>query len=460
MTATVAATAAPLKSRMLRAAGWLAGGTAASQVLRLASNLILTRLLVPEAFGLIAAVNTLYLVLVLFSDLGVWQSVVKSDRGEDPRFLGTAWSVQLVRGAALALIVLALAAGLHLGAAAGAFADGTVYADHRLPPMMATLALCALLQGAESMQLALAQRELRGGLVARLELGSQAVAAAATIALAFATHSVWALVAGTIVSALARTLASHLWLPGRAPRPCWDRGCAREIVGFGRWIFVSSILGCLAANGERILLAGAFDAASFGVFAIAGALLGAVASVYGTINGHVIFPSLSHTLRTDRAQLSRVYARVQQIADLFLGGVAGTLLVAGPWVVRLLYDERYHAAGWMLQCLGLSLLAMGHQVVEQLMFARGQPGWVSANNALRTLGLLVFVPGGLALAGQAGAIAGVVLSQFASWPLSLWFKRRQGLLAWSTECWWLPAFVGGMATGWLCDRLLALQLPH
>jgi hypothetical protein len=174
----------------------------------------------------------------------------------------------------------------------------------------------------------------------------------------------------------------------------------------------------------------------------------------------VIFSSLSHALRSDHSETVRVYTRVQQLADLFLGGAAGLLLTAGQWPVWILYDPRYHAAGWMLQCLGLSLLAMRHQVVEQLMFARGQPGWVSANNALRTLGLLVFVPGGLALAGQAGAIAGVVLSQFASWPLSLWFKRRQGLLAWSTECWWLPAFVGGMATGWLCDRLLALQLPH
>jgi hypothetical protein len=94
------------------------------------------------------------------------------------------------------------------------------------------------------------------------------------------------------------------------------------------------------------------------------------------------------------------------------------------------------------------------------MFARGQPGWVSANNALRALGLLAFIPAGFALGGDAGAIAGVVLAQFASWPLSLWFKHRQGLLAWSTERWWLPAFAGGMAIGWLGDRLLALQLPH
>ena len=70
---------------MLRAALWLLGSNLASQALRLASNLLLARWLAPEAFGLIAAVNTLYFGLVMFSDLGIWQSIVRSDRGQHPR---------------------------------------------------------------------------------------------------------------------------------------------------------------------------------------------------------------------------------------------------------------------------------------------------------------------------------------------------------------------------------------
>ncbi len=110
---------ATLRARMLRAAGWLLGGNISSQALRLFSNLILTRLLVPEAFGLVAAVNTLYFALVMFSDLGVWQSVVKSERGTQARFLGTAWAVQLVRGALLCAVVLLIAAGFEWAGAQG-----------------------------------------------------------------------------------------------------------------------------------------------------------------------------------------------------------------------------------------------------------------------------------------------------------------------------------------------------
>ena len=94
-TMTSPAPVVPLRARMLRAAGWLLGGNISSQALRLLSNLILTRLLVPEAFGLVAAANTLYFALVMFSDLGIWQSVVKSERGTQARFLGTAWTCLL-----------------------------------------------------------------------------------------------------------------------------------------------------------------------------------------------------------------------------------------------------------------------------------------------------------------------------------------------------------------------------
>lgn len=454
------ATRASLKPRMLRAAGWFVGGNVASQLLRLGSNLILTRILLPEAFGLIAAINTLYVALVLFSDLGIWQSVVKSERGGDPRFLGTAWSVQALRGVLLAFAVLASAAALHLAAAAGAFATGTVYADPRLPPMMAALTGAALLQGAESMKIALAQRELRGGHLARLEIGSQLVATAFTVVLALATQSVWALPAGALVAAAVRSAGSHFLLPGPALRPCWDASCVREIVGFGKWVFVSSIIGFLAANGEKILLGASLAAASFGVFAIASTLAAAVSGVYATLNGHVFFPSLSQSLRAGEAHVARAYARLQQLADLFLGGAAGFLLAAGQWAVWLLYDARYHEAGWMLQWLGVGLIAMRYQVVEQLMFARGEPGWVSANNALRACGLVVLVPVGFAACGEQGAIAGVVLAQFASWPLSLWFKHRIGLLSRRTEKWWPPALLAGLVVGALCDRLLAALVTH
>ena len=120
------------------AALWLLGSQLGSQLLRLAGNLLLARLLAPDAFGLMAALNTLYFALVMCSDLGIWQLVVQSQR-TDPRFLGSAWSLQLLRALGLASMIVGLAALLGAAVAAGWLAPGTAYADPRLPPMVMAL---------------------------------------------------------------------------------------------------------------------------------------------------------------------------------------------------------------------------------------------------------------------------------------------------------------------------------
>ena len=443
--------AAPLRQRMLRAGMWLLGSNLASQALRLTSSLVLTRLLMPQAFGLVAAVQTLYFALVMFSDLGVWQSVVTSPRGREARFLGTALSIQLARGLFLSCVVLAFALGMAWGADHGYFAAGTVYADPSLPWMMGAFCICALLQGAESMHLATAQRELRAGLLTRLELLSQLTGMLVTITLALASHSVWSLVIGTLAATAARTLLSHCMLPGEWVRLCWDRDCVREIAGFGKWIFLSSIIGFAAAHGEKLLLGGTLPVASFGVFSIAALLLTAITGLVGSLNAHLIFPSLSEALRSSTEQAARVYVRVQQMADLVLGFVAGAAFLAGGWAVQLLYDNRYGNAGWMLQTLSLGLLAVRYQVLEQMMFARSQPAWVTASNALRAVSLALAIPAAYAWSGEQGAVLAVVACQFAGWPVALAFKYRQGLLSWRSEAVWPFALALGLSAGWLID---------
>lgn len=454
----VATGAASLQARMLRAAAWLVGSNVVSQGLRLLSSLVLTRLLVPQAFGLIAAVQTLYFALVMFSDLGVWQSVVTHKKGTSSRFLGTAFSVQMIRGVLLACVVGLIAAGFYACAIYSPFKADTVYADARLPWMILVFALCALLQGAESMHIAIAQRNLQTRLLTRLELLSQLAGVLVTIACAMLTHSVWSLLLGSIASTATRTMLSHTLFNGPAYKPCWDHDSLKDIVGFGRWIFLSSVIGFVAANGEKLILGGTLTADAFGVFSIASLLLAAMVGLVGSLNAHLVFPSLSEALRQGDDTARSVYARVQQFADAILGGIAGATLMLGGWVVHLLYDSRYADAGWMLQMLGLGLVALRYQVLEQMMFASNAPQWVTLSNTLRALCLLIFVPIGFSEGAAQGAVLAVVASQFAGWPMAFYFKLRHRLFSWKSESVWLPALLCGSSLGWMADRLLEILL--
>ena len=87
------------KSKLLNGSLWTFFGYGSSQIIRLGSNLVLARLLFPEAFGIMSLVTVVMQGLTMISDLGVGPSIIHSKRGDDPNFLNTAWTIQVIRGA-------------------------------------------------------------------------------------------------------------------------------------------------------------------------------------------------------------------------------------------------------------------------------------------------------------------------------------------------------------------------
>ena len=66
---------------MLRGSVWTLLQYGGAQVLRLISNLVLWRLLTPDAFGLMALVGALMVGVNMFSDVGIGPSVIQHRRG-------------------------------------------------------------------------------------------------------------------------------------------------------------------------------------------------------------------------------------------------------------------------------------------------------------------------------------------------------------------------------------------
>ena len=97
-----------LKRRVLLASAWAIVTSIAGQGIRFASVLILSHLLFPEAFGMMALVAAVMSGLEMFSDIGIGPSVI-SNREPSRRFLDTMWSLQVVRGWVLWAISVVLA---------------------------------------------------------------------------------------------------------------------------------------------------------------------------------------------------------------------------------------------------------------------------------------------------------------------------------------------------------------
>ena len=107
--AAVSGSVVSLKSLTLRGVAWTLAGDGGAQLIRLVSNLILSRLLMPETFGIMVIVTVVQQGLAMFSDVGIQPAIVQHSRGDDSVFLNTAWTTQVLRGVFLWLGTWALA---------------------------------------------------------------------------------------------------------------------------------------------------------------------------------------------------------------------------------------------------------------------------------------------------------------------------------------------------------------
>jgi O-antigen/teichoic acid export membrane protein len=436
-----------LRARVLRAGGWTVAGFALSQAIRFAGSLVMTRLLVPEMFGVMAIAMMVMYGLALFSDVGLRQSVVQSRRAREAAFLNTAWTIQIARGFVIWAAALAVSIGFVAVSRLGLVPPASVYADPRLPYVIALLSISALVGGFESTKLLEASRSLSLGRVTQIELAAQLGGLACMIGWALVDRSIWALVAGALCAAALRTLLSHGALPGEANRWRWESAAGREILGLGKWIFAGSVLGFLVNSADRLILGAVVSTAVLGVYAIAFLLFNAVEQVLVKIVGDVSYPALSEVARERPSALCSAYYRFHLAVGLPAFFAAGLLVAAAEPLVARLYDARYAEAGWMLRILAIALLPLPFRVATQCFVVLGEPQQMSAIGAIRLAALCAAVPLGWHFFGLAGALWAIVLSHFSTLPTTLAFVVRHRLFDARKELALLPALAAGLAAG-------------
>lgn len=413
---------ASLRGRAVGGAFWTMVGFGGSQVIRFASQLILTRLLLPEAFGLNALCSVLMIGLQLFSDIGLGPSIIQNRRGDDPRFLHTAFTMQVVRGLVLWLVACALTIPF-----------ARFYGDARLVALVPVIGFTSVLQGLQSTKLYTANRELAMARINLLELSAQIAGTAVMIAWALVHRSVWALVAGGIATSLVKSLLTHAMLPGVADRLRWHRADAREIFRFGRWIFVSTVFTFLAGQSDRLIFGKLIPLDLLGVYGLALMIALLPSQALSQLISSIHFPLYSRVVARGEDLLAEM--RRTRAPVIILGGWAACGLVAGgPTAVRLVFDPRWHEAGWMVQWLSLGLWFL---LLENLngvaLLARGLAQWTTAGSLAKFVALTALIPLGYKLGGFPGAVAGLATSELARYLVSTIGTIRQKLPNWPRD---------------------------
>jgi O-antigen/teichoic acid export membrane protein len=254
------------------------------------------------------------------------------------------------------------------------------------------------------------------------------------------------------------TVLSHLALPGVRNRFEWDRTAFREVIQFGKWMFVSSILGFLASNGDRLLLGGFVNSTVLGVYVIAFLIFASLEQLISRIVIDVSFPAFSEVARERRSALKKSYYRFHAPVACFAYASAGALIICGHTLISILYDPRYAEAGWILETLAFALATAPFRLAGHCLVAIGLPKLLSHLIAIRVVSLFVLLPLGFHMFGIPGAVWAIVLSYFASVPMTIYYMIRNGLFDLRSELRAAPAWFAGMLVAAGFNALVAYWL--
>jgi O-antigen/teichoic acid export membrane protein len=406
-----------LERRAIKGTAYVVIFYGVSLVLRVASSIFLSRLFSPEYFGIMTLLTTVLVGLSLFSHIGLADSIIQNPRGEEPGFLNTAWTLQVLRGIGLWILTGVLA-----------WPVARFYHEPRMAMLFPALGVGCVLAGLSSPSLLVLARHLGVGKTSALEFLGQVVQFAVTIAWALVRPSLWALVGGRIASELVRTAVSYLILPDLRPRFTWEKESVRELFHFGRWILIGTILTFLAQQSDRLILGKLVPVVTLGVYGIAYALSDLPRMVIGLFCSRVGFPFIARFAGRPRDEYRAILLKYRWPV-LAVGGLGLVLVICtGDQVILHVYDHRYREAAWMIGILAVGLWhTVLYNTVSPAILALSKAHYNAASNLVYCISLFTLIPVGFHYYGLPGAVIAVAVGDLPVYFVVQYAAHRESI---------------------------------
>lgn len=401
-------------SKAFQSAFWVLLNSGGYQLIRLGGNLVLTRLLFPEAFGVMALVFAVMVGLGQLSDVGLREGVVNNDRITDPSFMKTAWTLQVCRSAVIALIAFIVAYPFAL------FFDEPI-----LAPVLICIALGSFITGFKS--IALLAYDKRLDLKAQMlqDLGVQILGLALTLTWAKLSPSVWAPVAGYVFACTLEVIASYVFYKGHFSRFAWDKTAVSGLLSYGKWILISSTISWVTTQGDRLFIGSVMNLSEVGIYSQAATWAAIVALFSVNVSTRVLHPYFRQSF-DHHSDFSRIH-KVRNFINVIYISVCVFIAVSGELIITIAYDDRYIEAGWMLQLLALGQVGRAlTTTLTPFMLARGDS---FSQMKFSTAGAIILISSitiGGYLAGTPGVILGICFSGLVTHPVLVFLASRHG----------------------------------
>jgi O-antigen/teichoic acid export membrane protein len=413
------------KKQVIEAASFVVIGFGMSSVIRLLGNIVLTKLLVPELFGLVSLAKVFVMGLYLFSDIGLAPAVIRSDRSNDPVFLNTVWTVQIIRSAIITGLLFIIA-----------FPVAALYKEPILKAVIPAIGLLGMINSLQSTSLIKLDRDLQQKKLTIIGLAVQVISTGCMIVAAYFFRNIWALMLSDLVGNLILVTWSFSLNKASPNRLMLEKPAIKELLSFGKWILVSTAMVFLASQADRLLLGKLFSMTKFGVYNIAVTLAELPKQIITRLSGKIFFPLIAKYSHSPREELRKKIGapRGKMLALLAVSvAIFGSF---GDFLVRILYDQRYSAAAWILPLLVVGMWPLLLiNTIDGSLLAIGKSQYSAISNFAKFVYMIVLIPVSFKLYGEFGVILVVAFNDIPSYIIINYGLARENLSLLKQDAW-------------------------
>ena len=315
-----------------------------SKAIQLVVQIILARLLSPEAFGVLAILLVVTQISDSIAQSGLGMALIqKSDSNESS--YSTAWWLSL-----------GLAAVLYMAVFLAAPSISAFYSMPDLIVYLRVLGVIVFFNSANSIQRSFLERSMNFKSIFVATTFAALVSGVGGIVLAFLGFGVWSLVAQSLLQSIFICIVMWVQISWK-PAFVFDAAQARSLFGYGWKICITGILNVFYSGISELIIGRACSAGELGLYSQGRKYPTAAIGVMSNSIANVLFPMFS-AIKGDVEALRGVIRRGLTLGTFIVAPVSLLAAVVAEPLVAVLLTEKWLACVpiFQLTCISNAIL--------------------------------------------------------------------------------------------------------
>ena len=401
-----------LFSKSLRGGGILASASGIENILRFVRNIILARILAPEAFGLMATVIAAVAMLEAFSEVGLRQSIIQNRKGSEKEFLNIIWWLSVIRGSFIYCIAYFAAPFI-----------AEFFSRPETTTILRTAFVVIPLNALMSPRVTVLEKKMQFLKWIVLIQGSAVAGVIIAIGSAFYFQNVWALIYGYVSEAIFKCLLSYMFCPFQ-PMLELKSDHLKEILSFSRGMYGLPIMMLLFVQMDVIIIGRVLSMEMLGLYALARGLSEMPVNFFSKIAHPILLPSFS-ILQDNRDKLTKALLDITNMMTTLVMPLFAFFMVFSDLLLSMFYGKIYAVAAVPFSILCLySFVYLCTTIIMNAFISVGKPNLQRAAAIARTAFFLIIIYPATKIFGLPGAATSLLAAAIVSLVIQQHYLKK------------------------------------